>query len=77
MVKSKPFHPLEGNELKISTEGNKGQVSKPKKYRGKKQPQNKSSLEPETETYFQGQCTDLKGCTFDLGPEHLTSLPEQ
>ena len=53
MVKSKPFHPLEGNELKISTEGNKGQVSKPKKYRGKNQPRNKSSLEPKTETSFQ------------------------
>ena len=54
--------------MKIPTDGNKGQVSKLKKYRGKKQPQNKSSLEPKTETDFQGWCTDLEGCTFDHGP---------
>ena len=68
MVKQKPPLPPEGNELKIPTDGNKGQVSKPKKYRGKKQPRNKSSLDPETETDFQGRCTDLGGYTFDLGP---------
>ena len=68
MVESKPSRPPEGNELKIPSDGNKGQVSKPKKYRGKKQPRNKSSLEPETETDFQGRCTDLEGYTFDLGP---------
>ena len=68
MVKSKPYHPTEGNEWKIPTDRNKGQVSKPNKYRGKKQPRNKSSLEPETETDFQGRCTDLEGYTFDLGP---------
>ena len=68
MVESKPSRPPEGNELKIPTDGNKGQASKPKKYRGKKQPQNKPSMEPETETDFQGRCTDLEGYTFDLGP---------
>ena len=68
MVKSKPYRPPEGNELKIPNDGNKGHVSKPKKYRGKKQPRNKSSLEPETETDFQGRCTDLEGYTFYLGP---------
>ena len=68
MVESKPFRPPEGNELKIPTDRNKVQVSKPKKYRGKKQPRNKSSLEPETKTDFQGRCTDLEGYTFDLGP---------
>ena len=68
MVESKPFRSPEGNELKIPTDRNKVQVSKPKKYRGKKQPRNKSSLEPETETDFQGRCTDLEGYTFDLGP---------
>ena len=68
MVKFKPSRPPEGNELKIPTDGNKGQVSKPKKCRGKKQPRNKSSLDPETETDFQGRCTDLEGYTFDLGP---------
>ena len=67
MVESKPSRPPEGNGLKIPTDGNKGQVSKPNKYRGKKQPRNKSSLEPETETDFQGRCTDLEGYTFDLG----------
>ena len=68
MVKSKPSRQPEGNELMIPTDGNKGHISKPKKYRGKKQPRNKSSLEPETETDFQGRCTDLKGYIFDLGP---------
>ena len=69
MVESKPSRPTEGNELKIPTDGNKGQVSNPKKYRGKKQPQNKPSLDPETETKFQGRCTDSEGYTFDLGPK--------
>ena len=68
MVKSRLFRPPEGNELKIPTDGNKGQVSKPKKYRGKKKPRNKSSLDPETETDFQGRCTNLEGYTFDLRP---------
>ena len=67
-MESKPSRPPEGNELKIPTDGNKGQVSKPKKYRGNKQLRNKSSLEPETNTDFQGWCTDLEGYTFDLGP---------
>ena len=68
MIKSKPSRPPEGKELKIMTYGNKGQVSKLKKSRGKKQPRNKSSLEPETKTDLQGRCTDLEGYTFDLGP---------
>ena len=67
MVESKPSRPPEGNELKIPTDGNNGQVSITKKYRGKKQPRNKSSLEPESETDFQGQCTDLEGYNFELG----------
>ena len=68
MVKSKPSRPPEGNESKIPNDGNKVQSSNPKKYIGKKQPRNKSSLEPKTETDIQGRCTDLEGCTFDLGP---------
>ena len=68
MVKSKPSCLTEGNEFMIPTDGRKGQASKPKKYRGKKQHQNKPSMEPETETDFQGRCTDLEGYTFDLGP---------
>ena len=68
MVKQKPSHPPEGNGLNILTDGNKGKASKPKKYRGKKQPRNKPSLDPETETDFQGRYTDLEGYTFDLGP---------
>ena len=68
MVKSKLSHPPEGNELNIPTDGNKGQASNPKKYRGKKQPKNKSTLDPETKTEFQGRCTDLEGYTFELGP---------
>ena len=67
MVKSKPSLPTEVNELNIPTDRNKGQSSKPKKYRGKK-PQDKARLDPETETDFQIQCTDLKGYTFDIGP---------
>ena len=73
MVKSKPSHPPEGNELKIPTDGNKGQTSKPKKYRGKK-PRNKPSMEPETEYDFQGRCTELEGYTFDLGPRESEKL---
>ena len=53
--------------MKILTDENKGQASKPKKYRGKK-PQNKPILEPKTETEFQGRCTDLESYTFDLVP---------
>ena len=68
MVKSKPYLPPEGNELKIPTDRNKGQASNPNKYRSKKQPRNKSSLDLETDTDFQGRCTDLEGYTFDLGP---------
>ena len=67
MVESKPPHPPDGNESKILTDGNKGQASKPKKYRGKK-PRNKPSPETKTVTEFQGRCTDLEGCTLDLGP---------
>ena len=53
--------------MKIPTDGNKVQASKPKKYRGKK-PLNKPSLEPETNTDFKVSCTDLEGYTFDLVP---------
>ena len=67
MFKLKPSRPPEGNKSKIPNDGNKGKDSKPKKYRGKKH-QNKPIPEPETETDFQGQCTDLEGYTFDLGP---------
>ena len=63
----KPSFPPEGNELNIPTDRNKGQASKTKMYRGKKH-QNKPSPEPKTNTDFQGRCTDLEGCTFDLGP---------
>ena len=67
MVKYKPSHPPEGNELKIPTDSNKGKSSNPNKYRGK-EPRNKPSLDPKTETDFQGRCTGLEGYTFDLGP---------
>ena len=67
MVKSKTPRPPEGNELKIPTDRNKGQVYKPKKYRGKK-PQNKPSPDPKTKTDFQGHCTDLEGYNLYLGP---------
>ena len=68
MVKLKPSRPPEGNELKISTDSNKVLASNPNKYRVNKKPRNKSSLETETETDFQGRCTELEGYTFDLGP---------
>ena len=67
MAESKPSHPPEGNEKKITTDRNKGQASKPNKYRGNK-PRNKPRLEPETDTDFQGGYTNLEGYTFDLGP---------
>ena len=52
--------------MNIPTDGNKGQASNPKKYKGKK-PRNKPIPEPKTETDFQGRCTDLEGYTLDLG----------
>ena len=67
MVKSKPSRSPEGNESNILTDRNKGQDSKPKKYRGKK-PRNKPRPQPEAKTDFQGQWTDLECYTFDLGP---------
>ena len=67
MVESKPSRPPEGDKLKIPTDGEKGQASNPKNYRGNK-PLNKLSPELETKTDFQGWCTDLEGYTFDLGP---------
>ena len=67
MDKSKPYRPPEGNELKIMTDKKKGKASTTNKYRVKK-PKNKPSPYPETETDFQGRCTDLEGYTFDLGP---------
>ena len=76
MVKLKSSRTLEGNESKIPTEGNKGQASNPKKYRGKK-PQNKPIPELETDTDFQVWFTDLKGYTFDLGPRASEKIPDQ
>ena len=67
MVESKPSRPPEGNELKIPTDGKKGQAYKPNNYRGKK-PQKKPSPDPETKTDFQGWSTELEGYTFDIGP---------
>ena len=67
MVKSKPSCQTAGNELKIPTDRNKGQSSKPKKYRGKK-PRNRPILNSKDETDFQVWCTDLEGYTFYLGP---------
>ena len=66
MVKLKSSRPPEVNELNIPTDGNKGQASNPKKYRGNKH-RNKISPETGSETDFQGQCTDFEGYTFDLG----------
>ena len=66
MVESKPPRLPEGNEYKVSTDGNKGQDPNPKKYRGNKH-QNKPTPEPKAETDFRGWCTDLEGYTFDLG----------
>ena len=67
MVELKSSRPPEGNESKISTDRNKGQESKPKKYKGKK-PWNKPIPEPKIKTDFQGRFTDLEGYTFDLEP---------
>ena len=76
MVESKTSRPLEVNELKIPTDRNKVQSSKPNNYRGKK-PQNKPSPEPKTKTEFQGRCTDLEGYTFYLVPIASEKYPEQ
>ena len=52
--------------MKILNDVNKGEASKPKKYRVKKH-QNKQIQEPEAETDFQSHYTDLEGYTLDLG----------
>ena len=66
MIKQKTSRPYESNESKIPTDGNKREASKPKNFRGRK-PRNKPSLEPGTETDFQGWCNDLEGYIFDIG----------
>ena len=74
MIKSKPSCPPEGIELKIQTNGNKEQDSKPKKYTGNK-PQNIPSSDPKTDTDFQGRCTDLEGYTSDMQHIHQQKIP--
>ena len=68
MIESKPYGYLEGYELKGSTEESMGQASEPKMYRGKKKPSKTQCQEPEADTNFKGQCSDLGGYIFDLGP---------
>ena len=67
LVESKPSLPPEGNELNIQIDGNKRQVSKPNKYRGKRT-WDKPSPDTKADTDFQVRCTDLEGYTFDLVP---------
>ena len=67
MVKYKSYLTLEGNEPNIPTVRNKRKYSNLNKYRGNK-PLNKPIPKPETETNFQGRCTDLEGQLFDLRP---------
>ena len=68
MIESKPYGSPEGDELKGSTEESMGQASEPKMYRGKKKPSKTQCQEPEADTNFKGQCSDLGGYIFDLGP---------
>ena len=49
VVKSKPSRPHEGNEFKNPNDGNKGQASNPKKYRGNN-PRNNPIPDPKAET---------------------------
>ena len=71
MVKIKPSRPSEGNELKNSTDKNKAQAPKSKKYRGKKTRTKSQGPEPKAETNFKGWCSDLGGYIFGLGPRSL------
>ena len=66
MLESKPSHPSEGKKLKIPTDRNNEQASKPKNYRCNK-PRNKPIPDPKDESDLQGQCTDSEGYIFDLG----------
>ena len=59
MVELKPYCPPWGNESNKPTDGNKGQASKPKNYRGKK-PRNKPIPDTKAETNFKGWCNNLE-----------------
>ena len=67
VVYTKTYRSLERNELKVYTDKNKGQESKPKRYRGKKTKTNTQGPELKSDTYFKGQYSDLERYIFDLG----------
>ena len=66
MVKYILYRPLEGNDLKNSTEKNKEQSPKSKKYIGKNTQIKSQVPEPKNKTNFKGQCSDLENYIFDL-----------
>ena len=60
MVKTKPSLPPEGNEQNNSTDKNKGQATKYKKYRGKKTQTKYQGLDPKSDTDLKGRYSDLE-----------------
>ena len=74
VVLNKPSHSLELNKSKHFTEKNNRQVSKPKRYRGKKTRTKIKGLELKVKTTFKGQCIALEGYIFDLGPISLDNF---
>ena len=67
MVEIKPSRYPEGNKSKNSTDKNKGQAFKTKRYRCKKMRTKTQGPELKSDTDFKGLCSDLEGCVFDLG----------
>ena len=68
MVKTKSSGISEGNESNNSTDENKKQSTKPKRYRGNKYRTKSQGPEIKSKTNFNGQGRDLEGYIFDFGP---------
>ena len=71
MVKTKSSGISEGNESNNSTDENKKQSTKPKRYRGNKYRTKSQGPEIKSKTNFNGQGRDLEGYIFDFGPRAL------
>ena len=69
MVKSKLFLSSEGGDSKVSTEKSKGHASNPKRYRVNRTQRKTQGQEPEADTNFKGNCSDLEVYIFDLRPK--------
>ena len=75
MVNNKPSCSPEGKKLKNLTKKNKGQSSKPNRYRGKKMGTKTQGPELEDETNFKGWCSYLEGYILNLGTISSDNFP--